>query len=79
MHVVRQCFVESATQMGINGSGRQLKAVEWQWQEVVNKKFVAIARKKELLEHYVDALPTAWTTIYQLAKLDADEFERLAC
>jgi hypothetical protein len=42
------------------------------------KKFVAIARKKELLEHYVDALPTAWTTIYQLAKLDADEFEQVA-
>ena len=42
------------------------------------KKFVAIARKKELLEHYVDTLPTAWTTIYQLAKLDADEFEQVA-
>lgn len=41
------------------------------------KKFVAIARKKELLEHYVDMLPTAWTTIYQLAKLDADEFEQV--
>ena len=42
------------------------------------KKFVAIARKKELLEHHVDALPTAWTTIYQLAKLDADQFEQVA-
>jgi hypothetical protein len=26
----------------------------------------------------VDTLPTAWTTIYQLAKLDADEFEQVA-
>ena len=41
------------------------------------KKFIAIARKKELLEHYVDTLPTAWTTIYQLAKLDADQFEQV--
>ena len=26
----------------------------------------------------MDALPTAWTTIYQLAKLDADDFEQVA-
>jgi len=42
------------------------------------KKFVAIARKKELLEHHVEHLPTAWTTIYQLAKLEPDQFEQVA-
>ncbi len=42
------------------------------------KKFIAIARKKELLEHYVNDLPSAWTTIYQLAKLEPDEFEQVA-
>mgnify|MGYP006285709021 CR=1 FL=1 len=55
-----------------------LKEVGFDEKSSTYKKFVAIARKKELLERHVDQLPTAWTTIYQLAKLEPDQFEQVA-
>ena len=42
------------------------------------KKFIAIAKKKHALEPHLEKLPNAWTTIYQLAKLNSDQFEDIA-
>jgi len=42
------------------------------------KKFIVIADKKQALEPYLEKLPNAWTTIYQLAKLKPDQFEEVA-
>jgi hypothetical protein len=41
------------------------------------KKYKAIGAKASLLEAHIDLLPNDWTTIYELTKLEKDQFDRL--
>lgn len=41
------------------------------------KKYKAIGSKASLLEAHIDLLPNDWTTIYELALLEKDQFDRL--
>jgi len=41
------------------------------------RKFLKIGRQAARLRQVVDMLPNCWTTLYMLAKLNADEFDRL--
>jgi len=40
-------------------------------------KFLTIARCSERLKPYLKSLPHTWTTLYEIAKLDADQFNYL--
>ncbi len=41
------------------------------------KKYKAIGAKASLLEAHIDLLPNDWTTLYELALLEKDQFDRL--
>jgi len=41
------------------------------------KKYKAIGAKASLLEAHIELLPNDWTTIYELALLEKDQFDRL--
>jgi hypothetical protein len=42
-----------------------------------HKKLVAIGKQYTRLHAHVDRLPNSWTTIYDLAKMDVDAFNKL--
>lgn len=42
------------------------------------KKLLKIGKMVSRFEPYVDRLPNAWTTVYKLATLENDQFERVA-
>jgi hypothetical protein len=75
---VAATVLEAKEQLAKSEFAQFLNEVGFDEKSSTYKKFVAIARKKELLEHHVEHLPTAWTTIYQLAKLEPDQFEQVA-
>jgi hypothetical protein len=41
------------------------------------RKLIRIGRVSPRLKRHLDRLPNAWTTLYELAKLKSDQFERL--
>jgi hypothetical protein len=40
------------------------------------KKYILIGEKASLFRPYLDRLPNTWTTLYEITRLDADEFQQ---